>query len=52
MAGIEPSLDELLNDEVMVPLMRSAGLGAGAIRPLLLETANRLADKPTDFQIG
>jgi hypothetical protein len=38
----EPSLDELLaEDEVMMPVLRSAGLDRGAFRELLLETARR-----------
>ncbi len=32
--GVEPSIDELLGDEVMVPVMRSAGLCAGDLRAL------------------
>jgi hypothetical protein len=46
-AGPEPSLDELLDDEVMVPLMQSAGLSAEDIRTLVMETAERLADART-----
>jgi hypothetical protein len=41
-AGIEPSIDELLDDEVMVPVMRSAGLCACDLRALVTETAERL----------
>lgn len=40
--GIEPSIDELLGDEVMVPVMRSAGLCVGDLRALVAETAERL----------
>lgn len=40
--GIEPSIDELLDDEVMVPVMRSAGLCVGDLRALVTETAERL----------
>jgi len=42
MAGVEPSLDELLGDEVMIPVMKSAGLSADDIRALVVETAERL----------
>lgn len=42
-AGIEPSIDELLDDEVMVPVMRSAGLCVSDLRTLVCETAERLA---------
>lgn len=45
-AGIEPSIDELLDDEVMVPVMRSAGLCAGDLRALVTETAERLHQEP------
>ena len=38
----EPSLDELLaEDEVMTPVLRSAGLDRSEFRELLLETARR-----------
>lgn len=40
--GVEPSIDELLEDEVMVPVMRSAGLCVGDLRALVSETAERL----------
>jgi len=43
-AGIEPSIDELLDDEVMVPVMRSAGLCIGDLRTLVSETAERIAN--------
>ncbi|MGH6981627.1 MAG: hypothetical protein ACREFC_10505 [Stellaceae bacterium] len=49
--GIEPSIDELLDDEVMVPVMRSAGLCPGDLRTLVSETAERLIadnDNSTD----
>ncbi|HXE17194.1 MAG TPA: hypothetical protein VN632_08185 [Stellaceae bacterium] len=42
-AGIEPSIDELLDDEVMVPIMRSAGLCQRDLRTLVSEAAERLA---------
>lgn len=41
-AGFEPSLDELLDDEVMVPVMRSAGLCAADLRALVADAAERL----------
>lgn len=41
----EPSLDELLADEMMCPVMRSAGLDAAQLRRKLLETARRLERK-------
>jgi hypothetical protein len=42
----EPSLDDLLaEDEVMMPVLRSAGLDASEFRELLVETARRLEDR-------
>ena len=41
-AGIEPSLDELLADEVMVPVMKSAGLNADDLRTLVSALAERM----------
>jgi hypothetical protein len=40
----EPSLDELLDDEVMVRVMRRAGLDAIELRRRLAEIAGRLRD--------
>jgi len=42
MAG-EPTLEELLADEIMRPVMKSAGLDAGGLRALLRDLAHRLA---------
>jgi len=50
MAGVEPTLDELLGDEVMVPVMRSAGLSVEDIRALVVKTAERLNDD--DWRLG
>lgn len=44
-AGVEPSLDELLADEVMEQVMRSAGLSAGDLRTLIAAAAERIAAK-------
>jgi 2-hydroxychromene-2-carboxylate isomerase len=39
----EPSLEDLLaEDEVMMPVLRSAGLDRSELRALLAETARRL----------
>ena len=43
MAEVEPSLDDLLDDEIMIPVMRSAGLSAVQLRAELRRTAGRLA---------
>ena len=37
----EATLDELIDDEVMAPVLRSAGLDAQRFRDLLIETARR-----------
>ena len=39
----EPTLDELLADEIMHPVMKSAGLDASGLRALLRDLALRLA---------
>ncbi len=39
---IEPTLDDLLTDDVMIAVMRSAGVDAAQIRSRLIETADRL----------
>jgi hypothetical protein len=42
----EPSLDDLLaEDEVMMPVLKSAGIDRGEFRELLLETARRRASR-------
>lgn len=41
--GTEPTIDELLADEVMVPVMRSAGLCVGDLRALVNATAERIS---------
>jgi len=43
MSVVEPSLDDLLSDEIMIPVMRSAGLSAEALRAELRQAAHRLA---------
>jgi hypothetical protein len=50
MASEEPSLDELLDDEIMVPLLGSTGLTTDDIRTLVVATAERLADMRTRSQ--
>ena len=41
----EPSLEDLLADEVMAPVLRSAGLDAVGFREMMVETARRLEDR-------
>ena len=38
----EPSLEELLADDVMAPVLRSAGFDAQGVRDMMAETARRL----------
>jgi len=38
----EPSLEDLLADEVMMPVLRSAGLEAHEFREIMAETARRI----------
>jgi len=38
----EPSLDELLADDVMAPVLRSAGFDTQTFRDMIAETARRL----------
>jgi hypothetical protein len=47
MSEVEPSLDELLGDEIMIPVMRSAGLSAEQLRAELRLAASRLAGVKT-----
>jgi len=46
----EPSLEDLLADEVMTPVLRSAGLEAEEFREMMVETARRLEnrERPSD----
>ena len=41
----EPTLDELLRDDIMVPVMRSAGIDAARLRSIVMEVARRLPVK-------
>ena len=45
MTMIEPTLDDLLDDDMMGPVMRSAGISAAELRAELSETARRLSVK-------
>ena len=45
MTMIEPTLDDLLDDEIMAPVMRSAGVDAGEIKARLAAQARRLCDR-------
>jgi len=41
----EPSLEDLLADEVMEPVLRSAGLELQELREMMIETARRIKDR-------
>ena len=40
-----PSLDDLLADEVVEPVLRSAGLDQHELREMMVETARRIEDR-------
>jgi hypothetical protein len=40
-----PSLDDLLADAVMEPVLRSAGLDQHELREMMVETARRIEDR-------
>jgi hypothetical protein len=42
MTMIEPTLDDLLADDIMRPVLRSAGVDAARLRASLAEAARRL----------
>ena len=42
----EATLDELIDDEVMAPVLRSAGLDPQRFRDLIVETARRFDERP------
>ena len=41
----EPSLEDQLADEVMEPVLRSAGLELQELREMMMETARRIEDR-------
>jgi hypothetical protein len=44
----EPSLEDLLDDEVMAPVLRSAGFDPQSIRAMMVETARRIDEGRID----
>ena len=44
----EPSLEELLADDVMAPVLRSAGFDAQGLRDMMVETARRIDHRARD----
>jgi len=52
----EPTLDELIEDEMMIPVMRSAGIDAVRLRAAYVEMARRrrgdTAPRPTTASLS
>ena len=44
----EPSLEDLLDDDVMAPVLRSAGFDQQGFREMMVETARRIDDRRSD----
>ena len=44
----EPSLEDLLDDEVMEPVLRSAGFDSQSLRDMMVATAKRIDDRRID----
>jgi hypothetical protein len=44
----EPSLEDLLDDEVMAPVLRSAGFDPQGLRNMMAETARRIDEGRID----
>lgn len=44
----EATLDELLEDEMMAPVLRSAGFDSQGFRHMMVETARRIDDRRID----
>lgn len=40
----EPTLDDLLDDDIMAPVLRSAGFDARGMREMMIATARRIDD--------
>jgi hypothetical protein len=47
-----PSLDDLLADAVMEPVLRSAGLDQHGLREMMIETARRIEDRDRQSDDG
>lgn len=46
----EPSLEDLLDDDVMTPVLRSAGFDPQGFRDMMVETARRIDDQRIEFR--
>ena len=44
----EPSLEELLSDEMMTPVLKSAGFDTQQFRDMMVETARRIEERRDD----
>jgi hypothetical protein len=44
----EASLEDLLDDEVMEPVLRSAGFDSQGLRDMMVDTARRIDDRDND----
>jgi hypothetical protein len=44
----EPTLDELLDDDIMAPVLRSAGFDPQRFRDMMVATARRIDDRRID----
>jgi hypothetical protein len=44
----EPTLDDLLDDDIMMPVLRSAGFDLQRFRAMIAETARRIASRRSD----
>ena len=42
----EPTLDELLDDDIMAPVLRSAGFDPQGFRDMMVATARRIDGRP------
>jgi hypothetical protein len=41
----EPSLEDLLADEIMAPVLKSAGVDREGVREMMVETARRVEER-------
>jgi hypothetical protein len=48
----EPTLDELLEDDIMAPVLRSAGFDSQGFREMMVATARRVDDHRIDGRPG
>jgi hypothetical protein len=48
----EPTLDDLLDDDIMMPVLRSAGFDLQRFRAMFAETARRIANRRPDRTAG